>query len=359
MQNRVQDVLSLLATKEIDAFFTLHPLNVRYLTGFTGSNGLVYVSPKRCLFLTDKRYEEQVKMQVSGFEIFVPEAKPLLDNFIEKYAAEFAENRVGFEAEHVSCALYAQIIEKVDPVRLQMTQGLIESLRIVKSPDEITLIKTASHIVDKTFSQIVEYIRPGLTEIDVAAQIEYLMKKNGGAKAAFETIVASGPNGAWPHARPTDRVIATGDLVTLDMGCYYKGYASDMTRTVVIGPATDKQREVYNTVREAQARATHFAAPDKSYKDTDAAARDYITAAGYGDFFKHSLGHGVGLDVHEAPRLAKESDGSLSAGMTITNEPGIYLPNWGGVRIEDVLLITPSGSDVLHQSTKDLIEINV
>lgn len=356
MTKPIERMQSALEAAELDAFLTSHLPNVCYLSGYTGSNGLVYISADRRIFLTDSRYEEQVKHEVSDFEVFIPESGSLTKKLLEVIADSVLEI-IGFEAAHTAYKQFAKLAEDVGEEHLKPTEGLVENLRMQKRPDEIEKIREAIRINDLTFSQILERIKPGQKEYEVAAEIDYLMRKNGATKPSFDTIVAAGPNGALPHARPSDRPLARGDLVVIDMGCFYAGYASDMTRTIAIGQPDTKQRDVYQIVLDAHLKARDFLAPDKKAADMDLAARDHITSKGYGDHFKHSLGHGVGLEVHEGPRISKESKATFEVDMVVTNEPGIYIPDWGGVRIEDILRVTEDGCEVMTQTTKDLIII--
>ncbi|OQY28993.1 MAG: hypothetical protein B6244_05485 [Candidatus Cloacimonetes bacterium 4572_55] len=358
MQKRINRLRTSLTERDIDGFFTVHYPNVRYLSGFSGSHGLVYITKNRALFISDGRYKEQAKNEVKDFEIDILEEPISLAKRMWELISDNQPKKLAIESVHTRLASYLRLVEWFPEEGLTATVNLVENLRATKSPEEVQKLQEAIRINDQSFSQILKYIAPGIRENQVAARIDYLQKMNGASNPAFETIVASGENGAFPHGRPTQKKIKKGDLVTIDMGCVYEGYVSDMTRTIAIGKPDKKQREIYKIVQEAQRRSKNIARSGVKIVDVDAAARDYIKSEGYGDYFNHGLGHGIGLDIHEAPHISKrKKEKRLESGMVFTNEPGIYIAGWGGVRIEDVLIVTDEGSELLSHSPRELIEI--
>ena len=329
--------------------------NVRYLCGYTGSNGLLLVTRRNVYFLTDGRYTFQANQEVKGAEIFI-----IKKSFIE----EFMSNRnirfrgcVGIESQYMTVSIYQTFQRTFPKSELITTTDVVEKLASVKNTDEIDAIRRAVAITDRVFESILEEIKPGVSEMDIAMEITYRHKKFGAEKDAFQPIVASGPRSALPHGIASNRKIKKGDFVTLDIGCIVDGYPSDMTRTIVVGKASDRHKEIYRIVQKAQQRGVEAVRAGAKCSDVDGVARRFITKAGYGDNFTHSLGHGLGLEVHAHPRLAAISPDRLKAGMTVTVEPGIYIEGFGGVRIEDDLIVKDDGAEVLNRSPRDLIEL--
>ncbi|WP_343063841.1 Xaa-Pro peptidase family protein [Haloechinothrix aidingensis] len=351
-----------MAEHELDAMLITEPRNIRYLTGFTGSNAALLVHGRgedRTVFCTDGRYVQQAGQEVGELTTVIERACAAA--LVRRAAAEPDEHgRTGFESRHVSVAEFDALTQQAEAIELRRTTGLAEQLRIVKDSAEVDTIRTACAAADRALTELLEHgeIRAGRTERQVARALENRMLDNGAAGPAFETIVATGANSAVPHHRPTDAELAVGDLVKLDFGARIDGYHSDMTRMLVIGSPADWQRELYQLVRTAQAAGSGAAVAGARTAAVDAAARDVIDGAGHGEEFVHGLGHGVGLDVHEAPRLAMEATGTLAAGMTVTVEPGVYLPGRGGVRIEDTLVVHEGGNEILTLSTKDLVTVS-
>ncbi|MGL5514812.1 MAG: M24 family metallopeptidase, partial [Sporomusa sp.] len=263
--------------------------------------------------------------------------------------------RIGFESDFVTWQVYQQLASCLPAIELVPVQ--LDCLRMIKDRQELALLTTAVEIADRAFDQALHMIKPGVTELEIAFELEYRMRKLGAEKPAFDTIVASGVRGSLPHGRASNKVIEAGELVTIDFGAVYQGYHSDMTRTVAVGKATDKQRDIYAVVLAAQLAGIGAVKAGKTGKEIDHIARQIITAAGYGEYFGHGLGHGVGLFIHEDPRLSPAGDIKLAKGMVTSVEPGIYLPDWGGVRIEDLVVVTTAGCTVLTASSKDLIEL--
>jgi len=326
--------------------------NRRHLTGFTGSAGVVLVTPQEALLLVDFRYVEQAGAEASGFEVIKAD-RQFIDTLVEVTSAR-GLRRIGFESDGLTYKQYDDFTRRLAPAALVPLDG-VDHLRWVKDPDEIERITRAVEIADRAFAHIQKMLRPGAVERDIAIEMEFFMRRHGAEKEAFETIVASGPRSALPHGRAGDRALQAGEFVTLDFGAMVDGYVSDCTRTVVLGEATPRHEEVYGVVRRAQQEALAGIRPGLSGREADALARNVIAAAGYGEAFGHSLGHGVGLAVHEGPTLSPREEAVLSPGMVVTVEPGIYLPGWGGVRIEDLVVITPDGCRVLTRSPKELL----
>lgn len=341
-----------LAAEKIDAMIITNPYNRRYISNFTGTSGIVVISEKEAKFITDFRYTEQAAKQAVGFEI-VKHTGPIENEVAEQLKAMGAK-KVGFEQDDLTFALY-KTYEGVVEGELVPLSGFVEKLRLIKTPEEIKILKDAADIADAAFEHILGFIRPGLTEMEVSNELEFFMRKAGATSSSFDTIVASGARSALPHGVASDKVIEKGDFVTLDYGALYKGYISDITRTVAVGEPSDELKKIYGITLEAQVYAMENIKPGLTGKQADALARDIIAAKGYGEYFGHSLGHGIGLEVHEGPGLSFKSDIVLEKGMTVTCEPGIYLPGVGGVRIEDDLLLTEGGNERLTHSTKELI----
>ncbi|MBS4176373.1 M24 family metallopeptidase [Lederbergia citrea] len=337
---------------EIDGLLITSTYNRRYITNFTGTAGVALVSADRALFITDFRYTEQAGKQAEGFEI-VQHSGSIVTEVAEK-AKELGIKKLGFEQDHVSFATWNGYKEAIE-AELVPVSNLMENLRLIKNNQELSIIKEAADIADAAFKHILDYIKPGLTELDVANELEFFMRKSGATSSSFDIIVASGSRSALPHGVASSKVIEKGDFVTMDYGALHKGYISDITRTIAVGKPSEQLKEIYDVVLEAQLRAMDGIKPGMTGIQADAIARDYITEKGYGDYFGHSLGHGIGLEVHEGPGLSIRSEAKLEPGMVVTVEPGIYLPGIGGVRIEDDTLITESGNETLTHSTKDLI----
>ncbi len=376
--HRRAELRRLLAERELDALLVTDLVNVRYLTGFTGSNAALLVvadddretvrgvpaeapSPPDpvTLLCTDGRYTTQAGEEVPDLPVLI--ARPC-----DRALLARAAGAVGFEARAVSVADHEALLAVADrrrpgdaPVELASTTDLVERLRAVKDADEIAALARACAVADRALAELIDDggIAPGRTERAVGLDLDQRMRVLGAHDPSFETIVAAGPNSAIPHHRPTPAVLAAGDFVKLDFGATVDGYHSDMTRTLVLGPPADWQREIYDLVAAAQAAGCAAAVVGASGADVDAAARDLIVAAGYGPQFSHGLGHGVGLQIHEAPSLARESPSIMAADMCVTVEPGVYLPGRGGVRIEDSGVIRPEGYHVLTLTSKDLREL--
>lgn len=352
---RVSALRDRFSEKQIDALIVAKPQNVAYLSGFTGTAGILLITRDVAYLITDFRYVEQAREQAPGYDVIRQDARGAAANLTELLSGH-GINRVGFEGDFVTFDVYqAYAKEFAEGRELVPVSGLTESLRQVKDEQEIAAMRQAAAITDAAFDHILRFIEPGMTERQVSLELEFTMRKAGASGIAFDIIVASGVRSALPHGVASDKVIEPGDLVTMDFGAVYKGYCSDMTRTVVIGEPTDEQRKIYEIVLEAQMRGVAAAKPGMLGKELDAVCRDYIAAHGHADKFGHSTGHGVGRYIHEGPRLSVLGEERLQPGMVVTIEPGIYLPGWGGVRIEDMVLITADGCERLSRSPKELI----
>jgi len=342
----------------IDALFVTRLVNIRYLTGFTGSAGLLLVGPDEVLFVSDGRYRDQAADQLAAagvparIEISGTEQKRI----VHDVAKAAGYGRVGLEAHGVTWSQQRAFASEWFPgAELVATEGLVEELRRVKDGGEVARIRAACHIADTAFANVRSRLVERPTEIDFALDLEFEMRRLGAAAMSFEPIVAAGPNGAKPHARPSDRRIEPGELLVLDFGCMVDGYCSDMTRTVSVGDPGPEARRMYETVLESQRAGREAVREGVDCAAVDKACRDVIAEAGWADAFLHGTGHGVGLEIHEDPRVAATGKGSLATGYVVTVEPGVYLTGIGGVRIEDTVVVTPDGCEILTASPKDLV----
>lgn len=355
MSHGLKKVNEYLKKNQLDAILVSKPENCRYISGFSGSAGMLFVSSSRTCLLTDFRYVEQAQSQAPAFEIIRFTGTPF--EALTQLYLDTKCKHIGFEGDHVTWDMHRHI-SKCFP-DAQLVSAPLDSLRTIKTDEEISLIQKAVEIADKAFSEVLGYIRPGLKESDVAAELEYAMRRLGSERPAFATIVASGSRGALPHGLASSKLIERGELVTMDFGAVYQGYHSDITRTVAVGSISQKHKDVYNLVLRAQLAGIEAVSSGKDCSAVDEIARSIIREAGFGDCFGHGLGHCVGLAIHEEPRLSPSAAGSmLAAGMAVTVEPGIYIPGWGGVRIEDLVVVTSGGRNILTASSKALIEID-
>lgn len=337
---------------DIDGLLITSEYNRRYMSHFTGTAGVVLIGEQEAVFITDFRYVEQANEQAKGYTIV--EHTGLLVEEVKTQAKRLGITKLGFEQDHLSFAEYSRYKEQMD-VTLVPVSNLVEKLRLIKTDEEIKMMKGATAIADAAFTHILDYIRPGISEWDVANELEFFMRKQGATSSSFDTIVASGTRSALPHGVASEKLLEKGDMITLDFGAYYQGYVSDITRTVALGEPDQKLKEIYHIVLEAQIRGIAGIKPGITGKEADALTRDYITEQGYGEYFGHSTGHGIGLEVHEGPRLSSRSTVTLEPGMIVTVEPGIYIAGLGGVRIEDDILLTKDGNERLTHSPKELI----
>lgn len=352
---RLNNLKKLLSERGLDAFVIFKPVNVRYITGFTGDDSVALVSLNKSVFITDSRYLEQAKNEVSEFEICVRTDKTIEES-IKGYVKELNIKKLGFEEDYLTYGQYNKLIDIMGNGLIPQ-KDLIETLREIKEDIEIENIKKAQYITDETFKYFLGFIKVGMKEKDIANEMEYHMKKLGAEDKSFDFIVASGKRSSMPHGKASEKKLEKGDFVTFDFGCKVNGYCSDMTRTIVIGKSTDKQREIYNTVLDAQVNAINNLKVGLTECNGDKLARDVIEKKGFGSFFGHSLGHGVGLEIHEKPVMGPRSKGILKKGMIVTVEPGVYISEYGGVRIEDMVLLEEDGVIDLTNSPKELIEV--
>ncbi len=355
MLGRLRSLRRLLKRQGVEGLLITNLSNIRYLSGFTGSSALLLVLQDEAVLFTDFRYKEQVKEETENFCIRI-----IRKSLIEDVACSNSCKNlgtVGFEPANLTFASYSKLKELLPKTEFVSCDSLVESLRARKDASELRRIRRAVAIADSAFEHVLGILKPGVRELDLAAEIEYLFKLKGGTAPSFPTIVASGTRSALPHARASRKRIRSGELVLFDMGTVHGGYCSDLTRTVVLGRAKSKQKRIYNLVLNAQKRAIASLRIGMKLSTLDGKARALIRDAGYGSKFGHGLGHGVGLEVHELPRVFSKSKEVARQGMVFTIEPGVYLPGWGGVRIEDMVAITADGRQVLTQSPKELIEL--
>ncbi|MDQ6718179.1 MAG: Xaa-Pro peptidase family protein [Gemmatimonadota bacterium] len=341
----------------IDALLVLAIPNVRYLTGFSGSSALLVVTAKDLHLVTDFRYETQVESEVGDFARVTIEPSSLWTGLWSLLQALPGIEVIGFESAHIIHRDFQRLL--TDGTRWQWRPqiGLVEALREIKDAGEVALIRTAGAIATRALAKTLESVQPGLSELQIAGILEKALRDEGSEEAPFSPIVASGERAALPHARPSGRIVRPGDFLLLDFGAQCGGYCSDLTRTVVVGSASREQRDVYDIVKGANAEASARVRAGMSGQDADALARRYIEERGYGEAFGHSLGHGLGLEVHEAPRLARTIEASLGEGAVVTIEPGIYRAGWGGVRIEDDVHLGAGGAEILTDFTRELLEV--
>ncbi|HOT36522.1 MAG TPA: aminopeptidase P family protein [Candidatus Latescibacteria bacterium] len=357
-QPRIVALRRAMRAERVDRFLVTCPEHVRWLSGFSGSSAWLVVGVREKVLLTDFRYRDQAAAQAPDWRAVITQNG--LVACVRELAAGWGDSRVGFESAHLTVkdhrALTSPFKDGDTPLSVQWvaTEQIIERELFVKDEAEIAAIARSAAIADAAFAEVLPLVKPGVTERDLATELEYRVRKLGADRMAFPPIVASGPNAALPHAQPSDRRIRNGDMVTFDIGAQRDGYASDMTRTVAVGKASKKLQKVYGIVLEAQMRAVAAVRPGLSCVELDSVARSYIQEQGFGEAFGHSLGHGVGLRVHDGPSISWRSQETLAEGMVITIEPGIYLTGWGGVRIEDLAVVTDKGCRVLCSTPKEL-----
>ncbi len=346
-QNRIQKLL-----QQNSAYLITSPENLYYFSGFTGGEGALYIDQNTQKLFTDSRYTVQATEQAVGFEIV-----DIADTKLSDFLKTLPEIPIGFEDEYTTFSRFLSLKKNAPSITLVPASEQIRSIRMIKDFQELSFIETAAKIADDAFRYILPKIAPGKTEMEIALDLEFYMRKNGAEGLSFETISASGVRSAMPHGVASNKPIEKNDFFTLDFGCKYKGYCSDMTRTVVVGKACDKQKDVYETVLSAQLAALSAICPGSACKDVDAVARNRIKEAGYGAYFGHGLGHSVGLEIHEKPNLSPRSEDILSPGIPVTVEPGIYIAGFGGVRIEDLVVVTEDGYRNFVTAPKELLEL--
>ncbi|NQT73223.1 MAG: aminopeptidase P family protein [Chloroflexi bacterium] len=356
MPSRLDNLRSTLSEQRLDALFVSQAINRRYLSGFTGSAGYLIVTHKDAILATDFRYVQQAKTQAPDFQII--QIGGQLNSWFTKLISDLGVKSLGFEGDDVALTTYQQIVKaarKTSPKsrpRLISTEGIVERLRAVKETEEVESIKKAAAIADAAEDYASTQLKPGMTEKELAWILEKFLREEGSQNLPFPIIVASGPNSALPHAQPTDRPIQEGEPVVVDLGARVNGYCSDITRTICYGKPGDDLSRIYRIVLEAQASAMNSICVGMKGEESDQLARDIIEKTGYGNSFGHSLGHGVGLDEHEYPRLGPNSTDVMEPNMVFTVEPGIYIEGWGGVRIEDMVLLEEKGPRPLTNAKK-------
>lgn len=354
---RLAKVQQAVTEKEIDALLLTDIDNVGYVSGFTGSTAHALVTPEEAVFITDPRYTLRAQQECPQFTVVQAESSGGYPEALTKTLTERPRlKKIGFEAQRVTVAQWEQL-KKNTPAGLEWvaTEGLVEGLRMVKDAEEVAAIRRAIAVAETAWETTKPRLRPGIREREFALELEFAMRRAGAEGVAFETIVASGALGAHPHHRAGERPLSPGDFVTVDWGASLNGYVSDITRTVGLAPLTAQQREMYALVLEAQRRAIAAIRPGRNGKEIDAVARDFLTERGYGEQFGHSLGHSIGRKVHDGPALSVRSESVvLQPGMVVTVEPGVYLENWGGIRIEEDVLVTEAGHEVLTHLPNEL-----
>lgn len=356
IKKRLAALRVLFEEKDLDAVLVTKIPNLYYFSGFRGDDTVLLITKAKAFLVTDSRYTEQAAVEAPLYELV--EQKTGLFMQTAALAKSLNLKNVGFEGADMSYETHARLTKLMDGIRLAEALRL-DSLREIKDEGEIKNIRKACEIADIAFKDVCTFIRAGVTEIEVAARLEEVMRRAGSEKPSFDTIVASGLRGSMPHGTATQKPIEAGDFVTMDFGAKYQGYCSDITRTVVVGKASARQREVYAAVLETQKNVLDAIAPGKSGRKIDALARENLKRYDLAQYFGHGLGHSLGLEIHEEPRLSRYSTcESLVPGMLVTDEPGVYLPDWGGLRIEDTVLVTKDGAEPLTKCSKDLIELN-
>ncbi len=359
-ERRLAALRTAIATAQLDALLVSSLPNIRYLSGFSGSSALMVVTAREALLVTDFRYSIQANVEAGGVARVVIEPTSLWARLWAELPMMRDVESVAFESAHMTHADFQRLVEPPQGgARWQWrpSVNLVEQLRERKDEGEMAHIREAVRIAERALERTVARVKAGMSELTICGLLEGQLRSYGSESHPFETIVASGERAALPHARSSSRVVAPGDLLLIDFGAVSNGYCSDITRTFVLGKASSEQREVHDVVREANATASGGVRAGMRGKDADALARGYIERRGWGEEFGHSLGHGIGLEVHEAPRLSKAADSPLPMGAVVTIEPGIYRPGWGGVRIEDDVLLTPDGPEILTTFPRELIEL--
>ena len=351
-EQRIQQLFDYLSEQQLDAFLVSKPVNLQYLLGFTGSNGLSLISDKTVFFLTDFRYKEQASTEVTADEIVLVNG-PLIDS-LNKLPGFDSIKRLGFESEYVTYNTYRKLSGIADHAALVPCSEAIDGIAAKKSPEEIALIQKACDITVSVYNDIQPLFSEGVSEVEIDAEISYRIKRRGGDGDAFEPHVLFGKNSAFPHGKPGQTKLRIGDVIQLDFGAAYKGYNSDFSRVLFLGKPPDKLLNIHNVVKKALEQAVEMIKPGRPANEIDAAARDIINRNGFAQYFGHTVGHGVGLTVHALPKISAANTEPVEVGNVFTIEPGIYIPGFGGVRIEDVVSIEQSGTKVLTKAQRDL-----
>lgn len=350
--SRLERIRLKMQEAKLDAFIIASPENRRYMSGFTGTSAMLFITLEKAYLLTDFRYIQQATEQAPNFQVI------RISNMYNSLA-ELGQKaaRAGFEEDFTTYADYLNLKEALPQAELVPQSKILEELRAIKDTEELAKIRQAVKIADDAFAHILQFVERGQTEAEISLELEFTMRRNGASGGSFDFIAASGIRSSMPHGVATTKTIEQGDFLTMDFGAIYQGYCSDITRTICFGEPTEKQQEIYEIVLRAQKAGIAALKPGIPGREVDAVARGVIADAGYGDFFGHGLGHSVGLAIHETPNLNLREERILQPGMVITIEPGIYIPDWGGVRIEDMAVVTENGCEVLTQAPKEFIII--
>ena len=356
--SRVGDLLKVVEHSGLDALYllkqeTLSKQNVRYISGFSGCSAHLIISQERRILLTDERYTEQAAAQCPEFEVIGHDRKP--EEKMREVLASLKIRKVGYETQGLTVEQFNAVRDNIHGIEWIPTAGIVEDLRAVKSPEEIRCLEQAAELAAAGFNHILNLIEPGAGERDLALELETYMRKNGAEAPAFDTVLISGARSSLQHGTPSQKKIEAGDFVVLDFGACYRGYRCDLTRTVAVDHASQKQREVYEIVKRAQSRGLQLIKPGMSSGAIYAEVQEIIARAGYAEYSGRGIGHGVGLEIHEAPSIGANATAVLEAGQVLTMEPGIYIPGWGGVRIEDTVVVEEQGCRLLAEIPKDLI----
>ncbi|MBM3458366.1 MAG: aminopeptidase P family protein [Armatimonadetes bacterium] len=355
---RLARLQAALAEADHAALLIQHATNISYLTGFTGSTAALLVTPEQTLFLTDGRYRQQAERECGALDRRLVEAAIGYPKSIAEAAGALGLDELTVEAEYTTCTALAELRDARQDWNLLPAPSLVQPLRRIKDPDELSILRRACSLADRAFDYILTRLRPGVQEREAALDLEFWMRREGAEAAAFEIIVASGPRSALPHGRASERRLEPGDFITMDFGARLEGYNSDLTRSVVLGPASSRQREVYDALLAAQVAALGAIRAGVDGKAVDALVRERLKEQDLDQYFTHSLGHGLGRDVHESPPLlSPRTSCILSPGHVVTVEPGVYVEGWGGIRIEDDVVVTETGCEVLTHAPKSLLEL--
>lgn len=357
MEERVRRLREEMSREGVEALLVLGRANCRYLSGFSGSAGWGLLTPEGAYLLTDARYREQAERECAPhWEVREVKWKRASEMLLEILREEGISVLHG-EGEHLSHESWIRLEKALEGVELRSARGVVEKLRMIKDEEEVRKIRKATEIAERALSATLPLLREGIAEREVAAELDYRMRREGAEAPAFETIVAFGSRTSLPHARSGEARLSRGDLVLIDFGARWEGYHSDLTRTFFFGRSGEEQRRVYRAVLRAQKAALEGARAGVPAKEVDGRAREVLAEEGLGERFGHGLGHGVGLEIHEAPRLGEEEESPLEAGMVVTFEPGVYMPGWGGVRIEDLAVVVEEGVEVLTSFPKEIMEL--
>jgi len=353
--NRLERLKESLSKQNLDGIYITNLTNVRYISGFTGSAGSCLVTMDSQHFFSDGRYLTQSKSEVKGFQCFIGNESHL--KMMANNSGLISGISIGFESDFVSVNLFENMKKAFPKIQWEKTNRMVEELAAVKDEQELDALRTAVEITDQVYKEVLPMIKVGVSEKEIANELSFRYRAYGDGEA-YSPIVATGSNSALPHAVAGERTFAKGDFIVIDAAAKYAGYHADMTRTPVVGQATDRHREIYDIVKEAQQKGLDGVKAGLSCKDADALTRNHIDGAGYGDYYIHSTGHGLGLEIHTMPRLSAVSQDVLKENYVVTIEPGIYIPEWGGVRIEDDVIIQKDGCEVLNQTSKELMILN-